>query len=248
MKANKPFLTMAIILACILPLFFCACDSTPTVSEETSENIVADINETKKEFTLENTIFIGDSNIYHLATYGIIPINQIWTGSEYYLTLEPDIYQKHIVFPDTKKQMTISKATEIRKPEFIIITLGTDGAMSLDRNGFRLSFIQLIESIKSASPETKIFVQSIFPVCQGTRDIRFTDPQKANDKFSQANTWLSELAYEMDDVKYLNTATVLSDDCGNLKSEYNTDHRDGYHLNREGLIAMLKYIEDHAND
>ena len=247
MRANKPFLLIATLLAFISPLFFCACRSTTISHDDAPHDIITDTTNLKKEFTLESAIFLGDSNTYHLATYGLIPYEQIWTGSEYYLTLEPDVYQKNIVFPQTKKQMTVSKAAELSNPEFIIISLGTDGAMSLDREGFRLSFIQLIESIRSSSPKTEIFVQSIFPVCQGTVSIRFTEVKKANIKFSQANLWLSELADELG-VKYLNTASVLSDTSGNLKAEYNTDHNDGYHLNREGLIAILKYVEEHAND
>lgn len=245
MRANKLFLF--IILALVLPLFFYACGSAPTPPEEALDTAQSNVVEVKKEFKLENTVFVGDSNTYHLATYGLIPHGQIWTGSECYLTLEPDVYQKHIVFPQTKKQMTVSEAAAMCKPEFMVITLGTDGALSLDRNGFRLSFVQLIESIQSASSETEIFVQSIFPVCKGKTDVRFTDVKKTNAKFSQANAWLCELADELG-IKYLDTASVLSDASGNLKSEYNTDHNDGYHLNRKGLLEMLKYIEEHAND
>ena len=240
----KLFVLFTSLLLSIAFLYSCESDiatkeQSSTLTEETTVKKEAS---KSFKFDIDKTLFIGDSNIFHLSTYGLVPTSQILTGSEYYMTLDPSTYKKYIVFPETKEEMTVGEAVGILKPEYIIITLGTDGAATLDKNGFELSYSLVIESIKRSSPESVIGVQSIFPVCMGTKDVRFKDPDKTNEKFSLANVWLKSLA-EKHGVAYLDTSSVLSDANGSLKSEYNTDHLDGYHLNREGLEVMLEYIK-----
>ena len=209
-------------------------------SEKTSES------NAYASFDIKRTVFIGDSNIYHLKTYGLLPAEQIITGKECYMTLEPSVCEKYVVLPTSNEEIKISDAISKLKPEFIIITLGTDGAYTLDREGFRLSYTQLLDSIISASPDTVIGVQSIFPVCEGTREVRFKNVEKTNSKFKLANQWLREIAKEYK-IVYFDTASVLSDESGSLLAEFNTDHLDGYHLNRRGLQVMLDYIQNHVH-
>ncbi len=232
-----------LLIFCILLSFFVSC------SEPSDQKIVtADVIYNKKyEFNIYNTVFIGDSNIAHLVNYGLVPKENILTGSEYYMTLEPDVFQKYVVCHKSGKEMTPADAVAFLSPDLVIITLGTDGALSLDREGFRISYISLIESIISVAPKTNIAVQSIFPIRKGARNIRFQDVKKANEKFNTANIWLSELANEYG-VFYFDTASVLCDKDGYLKEEYNTDHLDGYHLNKAGLSAMLEYIKEHSKE
>jgi len=229
----------------ILPFLFSSCNEND-VGESNGSATPANKSEPKeKDFELSKTVFLGDSNIAHLAAYGLVDDERILTGSEYYLTLEPDVFRKYVVCKKANKEMTPAEAVKFLSPDFLVITLGTDGALSLDREGFELSYDELIESIKNVSPNTEIILQSIFPVRQGERNIRFYDVKYANQKFTEANKWISELA-EKYDLCYINTASVLCDESGELKREYNTAHLDGYHLNREGLCAMLDYICENA--
>lgn len=195
--------------------------------------------------SLEDAVFLGDSNIAHLSSYGLLSEDRIWTGSQRYLTLEPDVCHKYIVYPETGEEMTVCDAVALKKPKFLVITLGTDGALGLDREGVRLSYLSLIESIRSVSSDTTILIQSIFPVRSAVVNERFEKVDRVNKKFALVNLWLSEIADECDAV-YLDTWSVLIDECGMLREEYNTDHLDGYHLNRAGLEAMLEYILENA--
>ena len=245
-KTTQAMISTLAAVFLVLIAFFTSCSKapkSPTVSIDSAKKTVepsADVS-----FDIEKTVFIGDSNIYHLKTYGLLPTEQILTGKECYMTLEPSVCEKYVVFPATDKEMKLSDAIAKLKPEFIIITLGTDGAYTLDREGFRLSYTQLLDSILSASPESVIGVQSIFPVREGTKDVRFKDVEKANSKFRLANQWLKEIAQEYK-IVYFDTASALCDESGTLLSEFNTDHLDGYHLNRQGLQAMLDYIQNTA--
>ncbi len=231
---------LLIVLLLSLLLYGCsqqsqrATDITTTDPEDTEPPV-------RPFFSLENTVFLGDSNTAHLSNYGLVDDSNIWTGSERYLTLEPDICRKCIVYPDTGEELTVADAARLKKPDFMVITLGTDGAMSLDKEGFRLSYISLIESIRAASPNTEIILQSIFPVRMGEVNIRFNDPSSANKCFEQSNMFISEIADEYGLI-YIDTYSIMTDSDGMLRTEYNTDHLDGYHLNRAGLSAMLDFI------
>ncbi len=230
-----------LIVVLLLAFLLCSCAGHKEIIEGTAK-ITSSEPQTASSFSLEKAIFLGDSNTAHLSSYGLIPDLNIWTGSERYLTLDPDVCRKFIVYPDTGEEMTIADAVKLEKPEYLIITLGTDGAMSLDRNGFRLSYISLIESIQEVSPSTNIVLQSIFPVRPAETGSRFKDPAAANECFTESNTHLEEIAEEYGLI-YIDTQSILTDSDGMLRAEYNTDHLDGYHLNRQGLQAMLEFIK-----
>ncbi len=224
----------------LLPLILYGC-AAPSENTDITTTVTDAEPQTAPSFSLERAVFLGDSNIAHLSSYGLVDESSIWTGSERYLTLEPDVCRRAIVYPDTGKEMTVAEAVRLAKPDFLIITLGTDGALSLDRAGFRLSYISLIESIRSSNPDTEIIVQSIFPVRSAEINSRFKDPKTANEKFEMSNAHLLEIAEEYD-LSYIDTYSILQDSDGMLRAEYNTDHRDGYHLNRAGLSAMLDNV------
>ena len=237
----KPFGAFAVFL--VLIAFFASCKSTALPNTDTIDSTKEAIKEKESiQFDINETLFIGDSNIYHLKSYGILPENQILTGKECYMTLDLSVCDKYVVYPGTSNEMKISEAISKLKPKFIVITIGTDGAYTLDKSGFYLSYTQLLDTVIEASPDSVIGVQSIFPVCEGQKDVRFKDVDKANEKFRLANQWLKEIACEYK-IVYFNTSSVLSDENGRLRKDFNTDHLDGYHLNKIGLYEMLNYIE-----
>lgn len=242
MKRNG-LISFLILFFFIIPLFFCACSTS--ASDDGDQ--VFQSGEKDESFDLQSTVFIGDSNTYHLGTYGLIPQDRILTGSQGYLTLEPDLYRKYVLCPASQTLMTIADALKLYSPRCIIISLGTNGASQLDKGGFRLSYVQLIDSIRNVLPNAHIIVQSIPPVCRGSVDVKFPSPTETNAAFRKANLWLSELARDHD-LKYLDIHSLLIDENGLLRSEYNSEHLDGYHLNRDALSAVLEYIGAHAYD
>lgn len=209
------------------------CSGNPSPGSESS---IAAAVRSKARLGIEDIVFVGDSNTSHLVNYELVPRSRVWTGKEEYLSLAPDTYRRYIVADG--KEMTIAEASALEKPVCMVITLGTDGAALLDREGFRLSYSSLIESVRKASPNTLIALQAVFPVRQGSINVAFCEPSKTNEKFREVNLWLSELAREYDAV-FIDSSAVLCDGSGELREEYNSDHLDGYHLNRAGLSAML---------
>ena len=231
---------MGIFSIIVLSLFFSSCNT------EQSSNTTAASTKQAPQKEPSGIVFIGDSNTAHLATYGLADAEKILTGSESYMTLEPDVCNSFVVCTKAEKEMTVADAVSLLNPEYTVISLGTDGAMSLDKEGVILSFSGLIESIKAKAPKTVICLQTIPPIRQGLVGIRFHNVGATNQKFSLVNTWIKELA-EKNGCIFIDSAAVLCDSNGCLKAEYNTDHLDGYHLNRDGLSTMLDSVYEALN-
>ena len=121
----------------------------------------------------------------------------------------------------------------------MVITLGVNGVSSMDEDDFKREYADLVQTIQSVSPDTKIILQSIFPV---TEDYEYVNSIN-NVKILDANRWILAVAEETG-VKYLNTISVLLGDDGWLPSEYNNG--DGIHLSPEGFGQVLNYIRTHA--
>jgi hypothetical protein len=103
--------------------------------------------------------------------------------------------------------------------------LGTDwGVTYLNESEFKSCYASLIQAILAESPDTRIILQSIFPV---TEDCVNLD----NAKIDTANGWVKDIAAE-NGCRYLDTQSVLKDGEGCLKKDY-CSSADGIHLNKE---------------
>ena len=226
---------MGIFCVIVLSLFFSSCNSEE-IPDMTSFS-------TEQAYREEPSgiVFIGDSNTAHLATYGLVDANNILTGSESYMTLEPDVCNSFVVCKASGKEMTVADAVAFLNPKYAVISLGTDGALSLDREGVVLSFSGLIESIGKKAPDTVICLQTVPPVRQGSVGVRFHNVSYANQKFLSVNNWIEAIAKARGCI-FIDSASMLRDEYCCLKAEYNTAHLDGYHLNREGLTVMLDSV------
>ena len=194
-----------------------------------------------KEY-IDSMIFVGDSNTAHLVGFGILNggknTHQVWVPQGSTITLDSEITNKTILYPETNEYLTISKAAEKKKPEYLVISLGTNGISYLSEEQFKYCYKKLIDAIKTSSPNTKIIVQSIYPVTSWYTKI-------SNEKIDLANTWLLSLAEECN-VKYADTASVLKDSKGFMKEEYNSSHKDGYHINKDAAEKILIYLRTHG--
>ena len=107
---------------------------------------------------------------------------------------------------------------------------------------FSACYQKLINTILAASPNTKIILQSEFPLSSTCTD--FSEPaEKINGYINTINNWILEIA-ESNGLKYLDTISVLRDKDGYLKSEY--DNGDGLHITAAGYTAIINYIRTHG--
>ena len=167
---------------------------------------------------LKSIVFIGDKTIAKLPeTQSHIDRDQVWSGVDGTLDLDYDLPTTSIICCDNETSLT--EAVKQYVPKYVIITVGLENGVGYcNEETFKEYYGRLIESIKEASPKTRILLQSIFPVSQKAGS---STPAISNDRIDKANSWISELASKYS-VKYLDTASILKSQNGTLKDEYDS--------------------------
>ena len=193
---------------------------------------------------IDSMIFLGDSTTYHLINRAVLTdgkqTKQVWSGASGSLTLDSMIHKTTIVYPKTDTEMTVAEAVALEKPKYMVITLGVNGIAYANETQFKAYYGKLIDAIQDASPETKIILQSIFPVSEAYDQ---KGGKLCNANIDVANGWVMQLAAEQG-CKYLDTATVLKNDKGTMIAAY--DAGDGIHMTADGYKAILQYIRTHG--
>ena len=201
---------------------------------------------------IDSIIFLGDSTTYHMINRAVLKggkqTTQVWSGASGWLNLDGTIHTTTIRYPETGEEIKIADAVALKKPEYLVITLGIDyGVAYCDQNKFTTYYGKLLSAIRQASPDTKIMLQSIFPVSaayeQSVIDAGHEKNGITNAKIDTANTWVMKLAKDYG-CKYLDTASVLKNDSGAMSALY--DAGDGIHMTAEAYRVILQYIRTHG--
>ncbi|MBE5926177.1 MAG: hypothetical protein E7270_04360 [Lachnospiraceae bacterium] len=192
---------------------------------------------------LDKIVFLGDSRTYSYKFYGVLSggknTTQVWTPRSGTMTLASQGYAM-IYYPETGTDITIRDAVKLKQPEYMVIGLGTNGVSFMTEESFKAEYRALINDIKRISPNTKVMINSIFPVANYYERLDLIN----NKKIAEANQWLVEVAEETG-AKYLNTAEVLVDEQGWLNINY--DNGGGAtHLNKLGDEIVMQYIRTHG--
>jgi hypothetical protein len=196
----------------------------------------------------DSIIFVGDSTTAHLRSRGVLTggteTRQVWVPSDNTLLLDFNITKKKIVYPATGIEMTIAEATEKDKPAYMILTIGLNGITSFvnNKNLYQNCYGSLIDTIKKASPDTKIILQSVYPVAANQRTFT-ADAVALNGYIDILNGYVKELAADKE-VRYLDTNSALKGPDGLLPESY--QNGDGIHLTAEGYRVILDYIRTHG--
>lgn len=210
--------------------------------ESTYPDTVLALTEDKGDEYINRIVFLGDSTTYGLKKYGVLAdgtkTKQVWTPVSGTLTLSYATFST-ILYPEDDSEIIISDAVSKRKPDILVITLGINGVSFMDETYFKSEYSKLILLIQEASPDTKIILQSIFPVAKSYVNKKSIN----NEKIAAANIWISAIANETG-VKYANTATALIGSDGYLPEEY--QNGDGLHLNEISFAVELNYLRTHA--
>ena len=219
MRYNRIFL-----LFLAFSLLFCGCQQASAT------------NEIKKSDPIASLTFLGDSITAHMASRADVSPSQIWATKERYLNLDSHITRARIVAPDTGEEERIAEVAARLKPQMLVITLGIDYGVYYYRNDlsvFSKYYEKLLDEIHAASAQTKILLQSVFPVTADCKSI-------TNEMIDNANVAIRALA-EKKGLGYLDTQSVLRDKDGFLKKEY-CFSEDGIHLTDAAYREILAYI------
>ena len=198
-------------------------------------NVILNLSNDAGQEYVDKLYFVGDSTTYHFFKGGI-DRSHILVPDSYTLKLTSDI--NNILVGD--KKMTISKTLHEENCEIVIITLGANGADSFSETKYKTYYKKLIADIKKESPNTKIIIQSVFPVADFYSDLNIGI---TNEGINRINKWALEIANE-ENVKYLDTQSILKDDTGAQIQSYGEN--DGIHMNSKAYEKIIYYIRTHA--
>ena len=223
MRYNRIFLFFLIVCQLL-----CGCARADAAQEGGEQAALAD-------FT-----FLGDSITAHMQSRAAVAPAQIWASKERYLNLDSRITYAKIVAPDTGKEEPIADVAARLKPAHLVITLGVDYGVYYYRHDLSLFakyYEKLLDLIEKASPDTKLYLQSILPVTAACQNI-------TNEMIDNANAVIKEIA-QARNLTYLDTQSVMRDADGYLKKEY-CYSEDGIHLTRTAYEKILDYISQKA--
>ena len=200
---------------------------------------------------IDSFVFLGESTTYHLKSRGVLKdgadTKQVWGPKSGTLMLDATTASCRIVYPESGEELDIYEATRRKRPEFILLTFGLNGAtrsISRGESYFSACYEKLIDTLLKASPDTTVILQSCFPVGKEMDVSGFSvDTATLNRYIEEINGWTERLA-ERRSLGYLNTAEILRNADGYLKVEYEAD--DHYHLNADAYRAILGYIRTHG--
>ena len=195
---------------------------------------------------LDKIIFLGDSTTYglgvyyNLGYYDLVPFRQVWTPKVGYMLLS-NWSVSLIVYRNAyggQEEIKIEKAVRRAKPEYMVITLGADGISYMDKDWFIRDYTALVRTIQAASPDTKIILNSIYPVARSYKyqgDIN-------NTKIRNANGWIEQIARDTG-CRYLNSFDAVVGYDGYLPET--SQNGDGIHLTGEAFGKVMRYIRTH---
>ena len=197
---------------------------------------------------LDRMIFLGESTTAHLRSRSQLRPEQIWANASGTMKLDSALLSRPIQEPLSGRSLTIPEAAAERRPAYLVLSFGLNGITGFvrDKEGYLDSYRTLIERIRQASPDTRIIVQSVYPVapaeCQ--TDWKFSVPPEAINSYVQTlNGWLPELCAGLPEVRFADTASVLRDGQGYLRPACTTD---GIHLTRGAYNEILLYLRTHG--
>lgn len=187
---------------------------------------------------VDKFVFLGDSTTYGMGFYKVVNTNQVWTPESGTLTLS--LWNTStIVYPDTNTELSIQAAVTQKKPEYMLITLGVNGVAFMDEEYFTAEYTDLVKTIQTASPNTKIILNSIYPV-----SVNYPSTSGiTNDKIDAANKWIQNIASSTG-VKYLDSESVLKDSSGALVETYHNG--DYLHLTADSFKLVINYLRTHG--
>lgn len=184
--------------------------------------------------------FLCDKTIMGLKTYatnygdGITP--SIWTDNGSGLPAK-NAAEDNIVFVDGSL-ITPSNAAMVTRPKTVVIYLGGDGLAGTSEQEFIDGYTGLINSLRSASPNTNLVACSIASISSNYQGGDGLTPEL----IANANRWIRQICTDTG-VYYADLASFLNDENGYLSDSFLTP--DGRSIAAAGIALIVDYFRFH---
>ena len=188
------------------------------------------------EAYLNETVWLGDSNIVRLYLYELVPLENYMAVEG--LGIEGFAEAPCVSFVNDAKTYTIAEAVAQVQPRRVVMTFGTNNA---DGKFTQEEFIRLygeaVAALRKAAPDCDIIVNAIPPVGEAR-----LYPDVTMETIDAFNAALEAFCADRH-IAFLRSDTALKGKNGYARPEYVVE--DGLHLSEAGLQQLLRYLCEH---
>ncbi len=202
--------------------------------KEPDDPVLLSYNADTRSGYMNNCIFLGDSRTVAMVSYGFISDANALAkvGISHWQVLSTTFEQ------NSGAKFTLSDYLHTRNEPVIYVCYGVNGMNGLDEEKYKATYTELVDKIISLAGDRHVVLMSIWPVDDNGR---YRNSAK-NEWVYKYNEFLYNLAAEKG-LNYLDVASILKDDNGNMKKEY--DSGDGLHYRASAYNDILNYIIHH---
>ena len=187
---------------------------------------------------IEKIAFVGDSVPWQFG------LQHQWNSNNVYAaacTGPSNIYSQKAYWKNVLTTKTIPDLIKENKPEYILVSIGFCEIVSSGNVDLFISnYGKFIDDIKKNSPNTKIILNSMYPVISET--LRGNEVP-TNKQTNEYNYYIASIAKKYK-LKYLDSASVLKNSQGLAEPSLTGD--DGYHPNISGMKKVIQYVRTHG--
>ena len=185
---------------------------------------------------LNETVWLGDSNMVRMYLYELVPLENYMAIEG--LGIEGFAEEPCITFEDDPKTYTIAEAVALVQPRRVVMTFGTnnaDGKFTTDE--FIRLYGEAIAALQQAAPDCDIIVNAIPPV----GEVR-AYPDVTMGTINAFNTALEAFCAEQH-LAFLRSDEALKGTNRFARPEYVVE--DGLHMSEAGLQQLMQYLCEH---
>ncbi|MCR5233895.1 MAG: hypothetical protein K6E53_08300, partial [Lachnospiraceae bacterium] len=187
-----------------------------------------------REGYMNHCIFLGDSRTVAMVSYGYISdSNALAKVGIAHTAVAGTTFTQN-----SGNTYTISDYLKARTEEVIYVCYGVNGMNGISEEQYESSYTELVDKIISLAGDRHVVLMSIWPVDDNGR-YRGSVKNEWIDKY---NDFLYRLASEKG-LYYLDVASILKDENGGMRREY--DSGDGLHYSASSYGHILDYIIHH---
>ncbi len=205
-------------------------------ADESVVNPVAESEAVDSEY-LDSCVFIGDSIMYGLSSYGLVPASNV------YASMSMDVSEAETQTIQTSQygEVTILEALESSMPQNIYIMLGSKGSAYMTPSQMYSDYSSFVNKVKSTCPDANIYLISVPPVTNAKEQSKESPVQ--NSDLDSFNELVLEYA-NTHDVYYLDLNSYLKDDTGKLPAA--DAENDGVHFKYSTYEKFIDYVLTHV--
>ena len=183
---------------------------------------------------LNNCVFLGDSRTVGMVNYKCVSDEDALAK----VGLMHTDAAKTTFTQNSGKSYTVRQFLQAKKSDVVYVCYGVNGMDSIPEEKYEETYTNLVDDIIGWAKGSTVVLMAIWPV----DDNGVYKGKVKNEWIDKYNDFLMKLAEEKN-IKYLDINTVLKDDKGSIKAEY--DGGDGLHYSAYAYGIILDYIVTH---